>query len=401
LSAEGGAAAAHGSGAPAPGTLAIEHFHGVAGAGALRVRGFADPLLEQRARYLATYLERGVGPLVGNASKVRMEVLHLGGELLPLIVNDGNEEDCYLVSPIGFYVHYVRDELRLMPQEPLLRAFHAFVTLVGGVLRGAGLNRVVQVNNWLFSTSFQVRFNAAQLRALTGWLLARFPDHALLYRGILEDETEQLSAFRERGWERVVSRPVFVRTERHHRTSKKIRQRLEKDRRLLETMEVTGALTPAERARFPVLYEGLYRQKYSPMNPAFTGAYFENLLDSGVGTARGVRCQGALGAFMTSALDRDGSLIVMTVGRDLSIALDESPLYRVLVAAEFDRAAREQRPLLLSTGVARFKKGRGAVQRIEYDLVYTRHCGRRRQLAWGLVRRAFDFALRNLDTEAI
>jgi hypothetical protein len=56
-------------------------------------------------------------------------------------------------------------------------------------------------------------------------------------------------------------------------------------------------------------------------------------------------------------------------------------LYRLLMAAVYDLAARSEYRINLSAGAAGFKRLRGGTGTIEYSAVYTRHLSRDRQRA--------------------
>lgn len=375
----------------------IEHFRGASGAAALRT----DERFGARGRYLAGLVEGPLRKYAENVGDVTVEVVAVDDVLVPILRNEGGDDDCYMTSPIGYYVRYVRDELPRLKQETFVRAFDKVVAGLEHPLRWASFNRVAYVNHWLMSTSPRVRFGRERLAALTRHLERQYPTHALVYRGITIDETQHTETLRAVGYELVISRPVHVWTAEHRVDSREARQNRARDARTLDRF-VVGS-TPSERDldAFPTLYRKLYVEKYSRMNPAYTRVYFAHLLDSGWGAVTTLHHEGALVGLITRAYDDDGAVIALSAGHDPAVSQSELPVYRALLASVFQEAERDGRPLLLSTGVSDFKRRRGAVELLEFDAVRAAHAPWPARTAWRTVAGAFDLALKHIDTRQV
>ena len=53
---------------------------------------------------------------------------------IPIVINDGDEDRCYFVSPMGHYVGYAREEIvKHMPRNAVSLAFIGMLTALGGL----------------------------------------------------------------------------------------------------------------------------------------------------------------------------------------------------------------------------------------------------------------------------
>ncbi len=77
-----------------------------------RLRACAEhfPAQASEILYLAEFLRLGPSRLIETRDLERL-VLRVGDEFLPVVVNDGSESLCYLVSPEVHYVRYMEQEL--------------------------------------------------------------------------------------------------------------------------------------------------------------------------------------------------------------------------------------------------------------------------------------------------
>ncbi len=377
-------------------TEPVEHFRGAAGAA--RLEGDRHGA---RGRYLAALVRGPLRQYADNVGDVRMEVVAVGETLVPILLNDGGDTDCYLTSPIGYYVRYVRDEIPRLRQDAFTRVFDKVIAGLEHPLRWSSFNRVAYVNHWLMSTSPRVRFDRSSLEALTRHLEREYPTHTLVFRGLTRDETEHCSSFAAAGYELVVSRPIHVWSSDRRVESRDTRRQRVCDARAVERFVVGHEPSAHDLDAIPALYRRLYVEKYSRMNPAYTRAYFAHLLDSGWGAVTMLHSDGALVGFVTHAIDADGALLGLSVGHDPAVSQRDLPVYRALVSTLFQRAEREQRALFLSTGVSDFKRRRGAVELLEFDAVRAAHAPWPARAAWWTVGSAFDLAIQNIDTRQV
>ncbi len=368
----------------------------------LLTRLTALPHREAEIRYLAEFLRRGPRGLIDAADLPRL-VLEVESELVPVVVNDGEEALCYLLSPHVHYVAYMQEELRKMRGNRAARVMAAAVGVLGRVTAPLGFNRCVSVNNWLFTTSPTPALSAAGLDRLTQWLIGRFGELPLVFRGIDLRAIETRRAFEAAGYLLIINRPVFeLDTPGWARLSSRRRRSAAQDLALLAdprfTVTLDDDLAPGEEARIASLYRRLYIEKHSRYNARFTPAYFRVVADTGMEQIMTLRMGGEILAFSTVRSER-GRLVFALIGYDLDKQGDGLPLYRAVFAASLRRAIDTGALFFLSTGNAQFKKRRGGVEWLEYEGVYQRHLPAVRRLPWLLFKATLDRMVGDLDTE--
>ena len=127
----------------------------------------------------------------------------------------------------------------------------------------------------------------------------------------------------------------------------------------------------------------MYLQKYSYQNPQFRPVFLELGIRTGwlevFVLERDGRIDGVLGFYSFN-----GALTTPMVGYDTALAL-ETGLYRMLMAFLLPEAARRGLQVHASSGVAAFKRSRGASGAVEFTAVYTRHLPWRQRFVWALL----------------
>ncbi len=74
-----------------------------------------------------------------------------GDTVLPLTVNDTEYGNAWVCSPYTAYALYSKEEMHLLESRVLRRGLAGLADGMGGVLKAARINRMVQVNNWMLS----------------------------------------------------------------------------------------------------------------------------------------------------------------------------------------------------------------------------------------------------------
>jgi Acetyltransferase (GNAT) domain len=333
----------------------------------------------------------------GNAAirnvDTRMHVLDTGEHLFPVSENSGLEaaDNSYVVSPLTAYAAYAQDELRRLARPGLTWPLRCLVGVVGAGLAHAGINRLVQVNNWLLSTNiYPPHWQGQGLADLTRLCTQRWPDHCIGFRSLnhvlnaaLMQELQAL------GYLAVPSRQVYVFDGRagpqapffkHHNT--------QLDAALLRKTSyrvVTGdALQDTDYARLEQLYQLLYLDKYCPLNPQYTATWLRCGQRDGWLELRALRSpQGRIDG-VVGWVRNAHILTAPIVGYDTALP-QRLGLYRLLTHLCLQRAAELRMVLNFSSGAAHFKRLRGGQPAIEYSMVYVRHLPRARQWVWRLL----------------
>lgn len=348
-------------------------------------------------RYARAYLEplmlQGTRGFMINVS-TNLLIARIDDLVLPLTVNEAEYENSYVCSPYTHYVRYAKQELILL-QKPLLeKGLSALLSVVGWGMRHSQINKVVHVNNWLFSTNLYPAMSGEQAVCLLAAVRERYPEHAVVFRslcpGLHSDLTEEL---KQAGCQLIPSRQIYLyQPNDPNFGNAKSRWLLKRDYELLAKhgyeFVSEANLTEEDIPRIAELYKLLYLEKYSYDNPQFSEQFIATAKASGALALYGLRKEGRIDAVM-GYFCRNGVMTTPLFGYDT--ALPQSiGLYRMLSACLI-RQARENGHLLHeSAGAAQFKRNRGAVPNFEYSAVYERHLPMSRRWCWLLLERLLN-----------
>jgi hypothetical protein len=355
-------------------------------------------LAAEYSSYLRDFLCLGPATLVATRDLERL-VLMVGGKPLPVVVNDGSEEDCYLLSPYAHYVKYMLIELRKISGAQA-RALEAAVRLAGQISLGLGFNRCVSVNNWLMTTNPALRLTAAELSEITEALTTRYPRLPIVFRTVDARPPAVSRMFQEAGYKLVVNRPVHewdsTRLKHNHRRQIRTELRLLDDPRF--TVSDSAVLEPGDEETVHRLYTALYVVKHRGYNCRYTARFFRSVYDSGLMQFLTIRYQGRIVAFGTTFEDGPFSVLAL-VGYDTSLDKKVFPLYRMLFAGMLRRGLESGRLMFLSTGAASFKLRRGSYEWMEHEAVYDRHLPAHRRIPWSMFKAMLDAGTKGLGTD--
>jgi hypothetical protein len=338
------------------------------------------------AANVTAYLEVGARSAQAIAN-VTTEVASVGsGEaLLPVTVNGLEEGNTWICSPYCTYAVYAAEEVRRLGHPFISGPLEALCGVLGRYLRNAGIDNVVAVNNWLISTNLYPPARAYDVPGIIAEANARWPGHAVWFRSLNARYTaDWLESLIQAGCMLIPSRQVYLYDAVDANATRPVD--LQRDFRLLRTTSLSKS--PADQwtsddfERASKLYALLYLEKYSRLNPAYTGEFLRLWHQAGLidlvgfrdtlGELRGVVGMYSDGATITSPI----------VGYDTSRPQEEG-LYRILAATVLMSAARSGRRVNLSAGVGEFKRLRGGAGEIEYSAVYARHLPPRSRRALG------------------
>ncbi|WP_170328413.1 GNAT family N-acetyltransferase [Ruegeria arenilitoris] len=335
------------------------------------------------AQFVDLFARHRSEALIANLS-TRVEQLDIGGLSVPMTVNDGGlRGNCYICDPVTGYINYAIEETRNFVSRPLLRqALIGLIHSASPFVRPTGLDRAVQVNNWLFSTNPAPQIDRPTAAALRDNLTARFPDHAIILRSLnTYADASTLSAFRADGFHLLPSRQVYL---FDGRIAPKPQKDMKNDRRLLRRtpyeLIANEAFEPRDYARCSALYRLLYLEKYTPLNPQYTPTFIAEMHQRGLIELEGLRGEdGELAAF-GGRFQIGHTLTQPLLGYDTSRPQKDG-LYRLITALAQQAALENGLLFNMSAGAAGFKRHRGAVPAIEYSAVYARHLPLRQRMA--------------------
>lgn len=300
-------------------------------------------------------------------------VLQLEDRVFAVIAPRGGS--CWLTSLAVTYGRSARDEVAREVSGAEAMAFRALSHLAESALRWTRADDVVFANHLLFSTSLYGDWSGVDLEPALAALREAFPKRAIVWRSLnLEDHSALVQRMQRLGGRRLLSRIVW----RIHdaATDWAPRRDVRDDRKLAAehglTIETAHDLSDADMARALVLYNDIYRAKYSLTNPAYGEALLRAAVQSGVLTLRVIRNQqGAIEAFTTEQCFQ-GALINPMLGYDRTLPQSRG-LYRIAMAASGERALAEGLLLNYSAGAANFKRNRGARPTLEFSMIFDDH----------------------------
>jgi Acetyltransferase (GNAT) domain len=333
-------------------------------------------------RYVASVVAAGPQHYVDNA-KAEMKALVVDGTVLPVTINREEEENAAVCSPFAHYVRYTLEAVaKRHPQVPP-RLFGALMLPLAVLLKRGRIDRVVSVNNWLFSTNPGPRLSKPQIAAATARLIRAYPDSAIAFRS-LNPVTDRpvMEGLRANGYRFVRSRRVYIvdAAHRRHLDHKDVRN----DLRLLkrtpyEIVRDHGRLQ-AHVDRLTALYRDLYLTKHSRLNPGFNEHFIALTLRERILSYLGFERNGSVDGFIAYFV-RDGVMTGVLVGYDQRLPR-KLGLYRLVFGQQMADAAAQGLQLNLSAGADQFKVLRGGIPVEEFDAVHSRHLPAGQRLAW-------------------
>ncbi|HMA52401.1 MAG TPA: hypothetical protein VKP60_21725 [Magnetospirillaceae bacterium] len=344
--------------------------------GALLERAFIEEVARQ-----------GPAAMVANV-RTRWLALRSGERLFPLTVNDGETGDSYVCLPHTAYVLYGKVELDLVDIGPLAPLFRLLIGLAGRGLLATGLNRIVNLDNWLLSTNLHGGWNGEDLPEIRTLLQRCFPGHIIAMRSLDGwSSPELLEAARRDGWQLVPSRQVWVTDDlpRQWRTRDSTKRDFRVLRRSGLIIEEPAELSEADAIRIAELYDQLYVGKYSALNPIFTPTFIAMTHRHGMLRYRIARAPSGVIQAVAGVWLRDGVLTSPIVGYDTSRPQKEG-LYRIACCLCSEMAQENGARLHSSAGAGYFKRTRGAHGEIEYWAMHVAHLPLGRRLAVAALR---------------
>ncbi|QJU53852.1 ATP-grasp domain-containing protein [Herbiconiux sp. KACC 21604] len=377
-----------------PLTAASTHdleWNGPVSRGAERDPRWGARLVEEIAR------EGGLAALAPNLAG-ELSTVEVSGETVPVTApppasqrgdRATDEPLSYVVAPRTHFIGYAREELHELDSRALRAIAGVVISVLDRLVAPARLDRTVIVGNALVSTNLLPELAETELRALTRRLALEHPDCAIAWRSVHGRRSTNPQVLRRAGYRLIPSRSVLftpTSTSVWEGPRDTARDRAVFDRSGYREVDApldpaTGTSSPELRDRIAHLYRLLYVEKYSPLNPRYTAEFVGAAQRAGF--LRFVLLQrpdGRVDGVFGYAVAH-GYLAAPVFGYDTALP-QRLGLYRMLSLLVARRAHAAGVELHNSSGVADFKRHRGAEPELEYTAVSTRHLSWRRRLGW-------------------
>lgn len=336
------------------------------------------------------YLQIAGGRPVGVSNlATQVDVIGTGAGSVPVTVNHSESANCWVCSPHTAYVRYSREELRRLAHPFLAAPLAALCSTLGGYLWKAEIDTAVAINNWTLSTNIYPALNGRLLGEWIDEARQRWPLHAIWFRSLNDRYTPAwLAQLANRGCEMIPSRQVYLydRIDLSTRAPANLRRDLKLWHGRRHEVVEAGSWSHGDFVRAAALYEMLYMDKYSRLNPHYDASFLHAWHTAGLLRLMGWRNESGELEAVVGLFGSGSTLTAPIVGYDTQSS-PRRGLYRLLMAAVYELAARSDQRINLSAGAAQFKRLRGGVASIEYSAVYARHLPRKRQRAIHLLSR--------------
>ena len=336
---------------------------------------------EMVRNYVSAFASAGSKTYIGNL-ETEVSLIQWGEHILPVTVNNGEKALTFVCSPLTGYLDYTKEELQRFPNKGLALVLRGIVGAVGAILKPSQLDRIVHVNNWMMSTNLPVDLDCRLTGQQTHALASSFPTHILAMRSLnWRHCADMMKALAAAGWLLLPSRQIYlvddVARESLTKRDSKNDQRVWRDSPF-DYQELT-VLSQSDAKRIAALYEYLYLEKYSRLNPAFTSEFIK--ITHNLGMVKYLVFRDKNGEIQSfGGLHQLGRHATMPLMGYNTGASKELGLYRLACHAGSLYAAKHGLQLNMSSGAANYKRTRGATPEIEYTAYYLRHLQLRRRL---------------------
>lgn len=336
-------------------------------------------------RFLLPLVKEGVHHYVENI-ETQMMALVCDNYILPITVNNEEYQNSYVCSPYGHYISYALDSLDKVKLEPIKKGLSFLMKCFGGLLKLGKINKVVMVNNWLFSTNLYPKISNKQMEAIKDFLKQKFPQHAIMLRSIDTYQTqENYQSLKDLQFKLIASRFVFFTNTKNEQI---FQTRIFKsDLKLFNEIDYEiisqDQLSKEDLPKILELYQRLYLGKYSTLNPKLNQQFMNLVLDKGILQLKALRKQGEIDG-VVGYFERDGVMTSPFFGYDLSKP-QNTKLYRILSTLLTLEAKRKGVLLHQSSGASFYKSVRRAEGNLEYSAVYCNHLPLKRRIPWNIL----------------
>jgi hypothetical protein len=345
--------------------------------------------------YLLPLIKEGPESFISNA-KTRLFVLTIDDLIIPITVNEAEYENSYLLS--SYFVAANMKEKADQASGLVKMWSKPLAGFLGQMLKWMKINKVVIINNWLFTTNPYPELNKEQIKIITAFLKKGFPDHYLMFRSVNNYRSSKVfDGLNLENYRMIPSRNVYLYdpSRVHELAPSKIRKQKKdysKIARANYKVETVHTLSEKEIARVLELYQNVYVSRYTKYSPIYTEKYLRRALENQILRIKLLKKEDKIYG-VTGFLKKNGFLLTPFFGYDTSLPHEEG-LYRMLSGVIMQEIEQEKLVSHQGSGASDFKKWRGCIEEQEYVAIYDHHLPFLRRFFW-LLGEKFSSKLKN------
>lgn len=334
--------------------------------------------------FLTPFVKNGAHYYIDNID-TQFLALKVDNFVIPVTVNNEEYENSFVCSPYTLYITYALASLPMLQKGIVLKSTEVMLKTLGKILRKGQINKVVMVNNWLFTTNLYPPLTKEQIKSIVEYLKERFPDHAIGFRSINAGSYKtSYDSIIDSKLLMIASRQIYqtdTKDENNFTTriyKSDLKQLRESSYEIVDAIE----LSDEDIHRVLDLYRALYIDKYSKNNPQFNLNFIKLAVDNGTLHLKTLKKNGTVeGAIGYST--QYNAMVSPFFGYDPSA--EHKGLYRLLSTILMQEARSHQVLFNQSAGASFYKKIRRAKPYLEYMSVYVKHLPYSRRLPWNIL----------------
>lgn len=348
--------------------------------------------------YLTLIIKNGLLHYIDNAD-AEMYLLVVNDYLFPIVSSNLKPKvktNSYVCSTTTHYLTYAKDEVKLeLKDKALLKNLSLFLlNIMEYFFKKMDFEKAIFVNNLLLSTNLYIDFDPSLIDSITDFLVKKFPDCSIIFKSVNETQNPILyEKLKEKKYKSVFSRQVYV--FKHKENNYKKRESLRRDLKLKEKTSYirkdSNEITEKDHETLKKLYEYLYIDKYSTMNPKFNSKFIDLTIKNPLFTY-GVLSKNDEIHAVFGYIKRDKTITTPIFGYDTKIDQKEG-LYRLAVLETIQDSIKNDYILNMSSGVSKYKIGRGAQATSEFNMIYCDHLKKKQQIPWKIFEKLTNYAI--------
>jgi len=338
-------------------------------------------------RFLFPLVKNGIQKYIKNCH-ADIYVLKVDHHVLPIVVAHEAEENSYVCSPFSHYFGNFTRLTHLIDVPLIAPLLRKLVNRIGVLCNSGGINSVVYVNNWLFSTDLYPKgLTTKQILLIVKLLNEKFSAHAIVFRSLNSlTNTPLLQTLKECAFKLIASRQVYLTdaTQEAIFKTRIVKSDLKLWRETSYQLTIEESLSKEDRSAFLKLYNALYIDQHTYLNPQFTESYINHLVDQQLLNFIVLRSQGVVKG-IAGYLECDGVMFCPLFGYDKTQE-EHQQIYRLLNTSLLIEAKSKGLIFHQSSGASFYKKVRRAKDYIETKAIYTDHLPFKQRAVWSCFR---------------